>query len=409
MKPTFLAAIALLATSGCGGDATTLDAGVEPVDGAPPVGPGANAGPDREVIGGLVVPLDGSASSNAVTHAWEVLNGPDIAITDADQPIARVAIPADAAVGTAWVFRLVVEDGEGSTTEDSVGITVRDAVFENYLAAVTDPEQLGDTEGIAFIDDRMYVVSMGPPGWISTFDATGAFEERIDIGNRPVGANFAGDGRLIVADASDQSLLAFDPTTGAISTLAEALEDGTTPLGPANYPLPDRDGNIYLTNRVGGQILRYDATTMTVSVFAEDFGMNPNALAFGPEDDVLYAGTIEGVWRIPINSDGTAGTPMIYVDNIDSEVDGLAFDIGNNLYVGCPNSGELHIVPYVADGPSTPARSFQSVGNDVSLFTSVTFGRGAFGEDTLYWTNLSRRTVGRMTTGLPRLGFSLAP
>lgn len=388
MRRKLILGVFLAACGDDGGTTTGMDGQPGAPDASPTGGPTASAGPDRDVIGGLVVPLDASGSVGAASYAWALTDGPGLAIEQADQPRARVAIPADAAAGTAWVFTVTVTDAAGMTDSDTVSVTVHDPVFESAV----DPAELGTTEGIAFLGDRMYVISMGPPGWISTFDPNGDFVERIDVGNRPVGANFDAQGRLVIGDASDQALIRFDPATGMTTTLA-------SDLGPANYPLPDRDGNVYVTNRTGGQIWRWDAATQTASVFAEGFGTNPNALAFGPEEDVLYAGTIEGVWRIPL----AGGPPEIYVDNLDSEVDGLAFDIGGNLFVGCPNTGELHLVPYVQDGPSAPARSFQSVGGNVSLFTSATFGEGPFGEDTLYWTNLGDVNVGKLHTGLPGL------
>ena len=153
-------------------------------------------------------------------------------------------------------------------------------------------------------------------------------------------------------------------------------------------------------------MFRWDAATQETRVFLTTTS-NVNALGFGPEPDVLYAGLATSVLRVPILPDGTAGTPYVYASGF-SEVDGLVFDAGGNLYVGCPNTNTLFVVPYVAGGPSSPTRSFTNVGGNVSRFVNVTYGPPAFGETALYWTNLGNRSVGRLDAGLPPLDPPLA-
>jgi len=400
--------LGLSVASACGearvGEAPQVDAGEPPADGpAPPDSPigavTAAAGADQDVVGGLAVLLDGSGTIGASSYAWQQVEGDPIGLSDGDQATARVIVPADAPAGAVYRFRLTATDAAGESN-DEVTITVRDAVFEDFLGAITDREQLGDSEGIAFAGDRVWVVSKD--GFVSGFDADGKFRTRYDLGGQPVGAHLRADGKLVVANANRQAVDLVDVSNGKRTVLTNQLGNNDK-LGPANDPLPDRDGNVFITNRAGQKVLRYDASSKRTRVFIDKLGQNPNALAFGPEPDVLYVGTVEGVWRVPIQPDGTAGTPAPYVSGLNSEVDGLAFDAAGNLFVGCPNTAELHVVPWVADGESKPSRTFRNVGDAVTRFISLTFGNAAFGESTLYWTNLDKHTVGRLQIGVPGL------
>lgn len=361
--------------------------------------PTANAGPDRNVIGGLIVPLDGSYSIGAQQWQWEQYDGDTVTLVDADQPTVRVVVPPDAADGAEFRFRLTVFRGDRSSTDEAM-ITVHDPEFQDFLGAIGDPAELGSSEGIAFAADRMWIVSF--ENFVSAFDPSGAFVQRWDIPGLPVGANFLPDGRLAVANANLERLDAIELAAGARTTITDGLEGGGA-LGPANYPLVDANGNVFLSTRTGQRVLRYDAAAQVTRIFLDGIGTNPNALAFGPEPDMLYVGTYEGVWRVPILPDGTAAAPVMYVSGLASEVDGLAFDIGYNLWVGCPNTATLYLVPWAASGESTPVRTFANIGGNISLFTSATFANDAFGATFLYWTNLSDRTVGRLDTGLPAL------
>ena len=248
---------------------------------------------------------------------------------------------------------------------------------------------------------------------MSRFTPDGAFAQRIDVASGPVGANFAPDGRLDLALNTGKSVGALDTATGDLSVIAHDVVGGGD-FGAANYPLPDSGGNIYVSNRQDQQVLRYDAATGQSRVFVQNLGPNPNAMTFGPEPDQIYVGTVGRVYRVAIQPDGQAGAAEVYLDfgstsGITDEVDGLVFDAGGNLWVGCPNSKTLYVAPYRADGPTDVARTFDNVLPNASYFTNPTFGTAAFGTTTLYYTDLGNRTVARIDIGLGPLPPPLAP
>lgn len=398
-----LRAVPFVLLAACTPSVTSLGDDDDDVASPTPTGPVADAGPDRAVIGGLRVPLDASASTGD-TVAWEQIAGPtSLVLTSASQPVAFAIVPADAAAGSAWTFRVTVANGAGSATDETT-ITAKAAAFEDFLAAITDTTQLDTSEGIDFDAAGMWVVST--QGFVSLFTTAGTYVTQRAIAGQPVGANFRADGKLLIANAANQALETVDVANGDIATVTNMI-DGGGALGPANYPLPDADGNVFLSNRAGLRVFRWDAAATSLKVFLVTTS-NVNALAFGPEPDVLYAGLATSVLRVPINADGTSGTPEVYASGF-SEVDGIVFDSGGNMYVGCPNTNTLFVVPYVPGGPSAPSRSFANVGGNISRFVNVTYGPAAFGPTTLYWTNLGNRSVGRLDVGLPPLDPPLAP
>ena len=98
--------------------------------------------------------------------------------------------------------------------------------------------------------------------------------------------------------------------------------------------------------------------------------------------DTAYVGTVETaqVVAIPINDDGTAGTPTTFVQH-DSPVDGVAVDAAGNVYTAHPfvnevrsvnADGDIEVVANVDDGLDGPTR--------------VAIGPGAEGE-TAYIAN----------------------
>lgn len=371
-------------------------------------------GDDEEpmVLAGLVVPINVDVTADE--FSWTQVDGPQTEIIG-DGPSVLVPVPPDAAVGDVITLRINATRNTIQATFD-VHITVIDAVFEDFLAGITDLEQLGTSEGIDFDDNgNMYVVST--EGFISRFGVDAGFQSRIDVPGQPVGALF---GRyyepladdvdpidvLFVANAMNGSIERVNTNSGAVTLVSDTVEGGGM-IGTANFVLPDGDGNVYVTNRTGGQVFRYDGYDGVTRLLVDLPAANPNALSFGPDANVLYVGTIGQVLRVGVLPDETAAEPEVYLDFADLatgyEADGLAFDEGGNLWVGVPNASTLYMARYVGTGPTEVIREFADVGANISFFTSLRFGNGGFSDSALYWTGLANRTVGRLETGLNRL------
>jgi hypothetical protein len=105
--------------------------------------------------------------------------------------------------------------------------------------------------------------------------------------------------------------------------------------------------------------------------------------------DTAYVGTVETaqVVAIPINDDGTAGTPTTFVQH-DSPVDGVAVDAAGNIYSTHPFVGEVRRVN--ADGD---IEVIANLDDGLDGPTSVDIGPGAEGE-TAYIANWTGVLVG---------------
>jgi sugar lactone lactonase YvrE len=365
---------------------------------------------EPEVLAGLVVPVNIDVTADE--FSWSQVDGPATEVIG-EGPSVLVPVPPDAAPGEVITLRI---NATRNTIQDQFDwhITVREPVFENFLAGITDTAELGTSEGIDFDDNgNMWVVSV--EGFVSRFGVDATFQSRIDVPGQPVGALFGDyymdvDGDpievLFIANAMNTSIEGLVLTNQSLLTISDAVEGGGS-LGAVNFVQPDGNGNVYATNRLGGQVFRYDVEDQVTRLFIDMTGQNPNALSFGPDANVLYVGTLGQVVRVPILPDEVAGPPEVYLDFAPAadglEVDGLAFDEGGNLYAGVPNSSTLMMARYSGAGPTEVIREFADVGAGYSSFVSVRFGNGGFGDSVLYWTQLADRTVGRLETGLDRL------
>lgn len=364
-------------------------------------GPQIDIGESRAVLAGLLVPHE--VEVEADEFAWSQESGPSVEILGGDGLSIGVVVPADTPAGETIALRLDATRN-GVTLSEVWEIDVIEAVFENGLPKIADPTQLGTTEGLTFGGLGMYVVST--EGFVSLFGDNGEFVDSYDLGGTPVGADFTDDS-VIVANAGLGSVQRIDALTGAISVFFDSV--GGSPLGAVNFPLADGD-DLFVSTRLDQTVLYYeggeDGAPGSASVFLDDPGLvNPNALALGPEGNTLYVGTVGHVWRVPLIDGGMAGEPVDYLDlgddtGVTYEVDGLVFDEGNNLWVGCPNAGTLFVARFAGEAAAEVARTFDSAPGDLSGFVNLSFGRGDFGNEFLYYTNLGSGTVGRLRVGL---------
>jgi hypothetical protein len=361
-------------------------------------------GQDRAVVGGVLVPVE--ADVDAESFTWTQIAGPPVEILGAETLQIAVSVPADAPPGQTVTLRLSATRN-GVTLDGDVRINILDAVFQDALPTVSDPAQLGSTEGLAFGPTGMWVVST--EGFVSRFDSDGAFIERYEVPGAPVGADYRDENLFIANRDGTGRVERLNTVSGNLSTLFDALGDGGA-LGEVNLPLfrrlNDDAFEVYVSTRLGQTVLRYASETDSANVFLQDAGViNPNAMTFGPEGNAIYVGAQGHVWRVPLTDGGVGGTPEDYLvlgddTDITYEVDGLAVDEGNNLWVGCPNASTLFVSHYSVTGPAEISRTFTDVGGGVSRFVNLTFGRGDFERDTLYYTNLGDGTVGRLRVGL---------
>lgn len=91
--------------------------------------PVASAGADQTVNAGVVVALDGTASSDPtndpLTYQWAQLSGPTVTLSSSTSAQPTFTAPSSTSAGVTLVFSLVVSDGTHSSAADQVQVTVR--------------------------------------------------------------------------------------------------------------------------------------------------------------------------------------------------------------------------------------------------------------------------------------------
>ncbi len=155
-------------------------------------------------------------------------------------------------------------------------------------------------------------------------------------------------GNLLVLDFGDGKVLDVNPYSG----------ESTVKAGPiANSGLNaltfDRAGNAYISDSFNGTIwkLTHSGTLTSWSsgpLLSPGSGLTPpfgaNGVEFNNEHTILYVAdtAYHQIIQIPVNPDGSAGTPSILITGINAP-DGIAIDSRDNIWI-CSNQEDEIVV-----------------------------------------------------------------
>jgi sugar lactone lactonase YvrE len=213
-------------------------------------------------------------------------------------------------------------------------------------------------------------------GHVCVLNPAGQLTDIINIPAEPIDAiGLVGElwdnGRLFVLDqaddvAPDGRVLLVNPRTHAVSTFA-------TGFAFPNCIIKDSSGNLYVSDSLQGRIYKLSPDGRTMSVWAESpllLSNNPaqnvgaNDMAFDRGQHYLYIDNTGNrqVFRIPVQSDGSAGPLELFADGatIDSRLglagpvalygaDGIQFDVRGNLYVMANQADEVQVLSPAGD------------------------------------------------------------
>jgi sugar lactone lactonase YvrE len=218
--------------------------------------------------------------------------------------------------------------------------------------AAFDPAAGQLPEGIAIDADNNVYVGMALTGEIIRLTPDG---EVVSFARLPS----PGDGFLLGMEFDDAgnlyaALASFDPETQGLYVVGPDGGDAELVVALDSEGLPndvtiDSQGNVYVTNSIGGQVWRIDSNGELEVWVADDLllGVIPpgpplnipigaNGLVFNADESYLYVASSElgRIVRFPVNDDGSAGAGELIVESeLLGGADGLAFDAEGTLYV----------------------------------------------------------------------------
>ena len=163
-------------------------------------------------------------------------------------------------------------------------------------------------------------------------------------------------GALIVCDFGAGKLLKVDPVTGASSVFMIAPNAAASGLNALTF---DSTGNVYASDSFQGVIWRTGPNGTGASGTPEAWassallgpgsGLTPpfgaNGIEFNHAGTIMYVAdtAFHQIIRIPVNPDGSAGTPALFTTGINAP-DGIAVDRDDNLWVAANQGDEMVVV-----------------------------------------------------------------
>jgi DNA-binding beta-propeller fold protein YncE len=164
-------------------------------------------------------------------------------------------------------------------------------------------------------------------------------------------------GALIVCDFGAGKLLKVDPVTGASSVFMVAPNAASSGLNALTF---DAAGNVYASDSFQGVIWKTgpngtgthgtpEAWASSAALLGPGTGLTPpfgaNGIEFNHAGTVMYVAdtAYHQIIAIPVNPDGSAGTPTVFTTGINAP-DGIAVDRDDNLWVAANQGDEMVVV-----------------------------------------------------------------
>ncbi|MET0220462.1 MAG: SMP-30/gluconolactonase/LRE family protein [Tardiphaga sp.] len=245
-------------------------------------------------------------------------------------------------------------------------VLILDPSFAKYRLYSSTLEQvvtgLRWAEGPVYVPDQAcLLVSDVPNNRIMKFDEktgkTSVFREAANFTN---GNALDRQGRLVSCEASVTRRVVRTEKGGKITVLADKFEGKR--LNSPNDVVVKSDDSVWFTDPLFGingewEGFKAKAEQATTNVYRIDKSgkisavitdiVNPNGLAFSPDEKKLYVVEWKGtpnrsIWAYDVKDDGTVGDRTKVVDAADQgSIDGFRVDRDGNLWCGWGSNGSL--------------------------------------------------------------------
>jgi gluconolactonase len=177
----------------------------------------------------------------------------------------------------------------------------------------------------------------GEGGQIYAVTLEGDIAEVANTGGSVLGMAVDADGRVYACDWHRGEVVRVDPSTGLVDTYTKGAPE--LPIDDPNSPVFTDDGVMFVTGSENPAIFRVEPGGGT-SVWTTAIGGYPNGITLTPAGDAVVVAQshpedFDGgrVWRVPIEADGSAGTPVVMAELFHTVPDGVAYDTEGNCYV----------------------------------------------------------------------------
>jgi gluconolactonase len=206
---------------------------------------------------------------------------------------------------------------------------------------------LDHPEGVAVGRDGTLYTG-GEAGQIYRIDSDGKKTELIaTTGGICLGITLDDEENIYVCDKGNRQVIRVTQR-GEISVVADAA--GGRKLLCPNFSVFDAGGNLYFSDsgtwKSSNGIICRVLLDGRVEIFAHGPFHFANGIALDAEERFLYVveSNLDRVVRLPINADGSSGSPEVFADGLGRIPDGLAFDAKGNLYVTTYGSNAIYRV-----------------------------------------------------------------
>jgi sugar lactone lactonase YvrE len=241
------------------------------------------------------------------------------------------------------------------------------------------------------------------PGQVVEFDHSGRVLRSLNLSRTDGGAVSTlllglafhpATGKLLVIDFGSHDLLAVDDLDTGASSVFTTIPGASGP----NALTFDKAGNVYVSDSFQGAIWKTGPGGGAATIWSQDPllatpGVPPfgaNGIAFDAGGTAMFVANTgnDSVVKIPVQPDGTAGAPAVFVNSING-ADGLAIDPDGNIWVCANQSDELVVIDPKDGHAIAKLGDFDGLFSDGApqglLFPASLAFRGEF----VYVTNLS--------------------
>ena len=246
---------------------------------------------------------------------------------------------------------------------------------------------------------NVYAVNFREQGTIGRVTPEGEGEVFLQLPEGSVGngIRFDKQGNMFVADYPKHNVLKVDARTGAVSVFAHEAA-----MHQPNDLAIDATGNLYASDpdwsRSTGQVWRISRQG-TVTLLGKDMGTT-NGIEVGPGGKTLYVNESvqRNVWAFDLDGDGSLSNKRLLKKFDDHGLDGMRCDTAGNLYVTRYDKGTVVIL----DPRGEVLREVDVLGRKPS---NLCFG-GPDGR-TVYVTEVEHRRLVKFRAAHPGLSFTL--